>query len=265
MTTDLAEYLKTNLGDKEFIYIPNPGNAGDSLITLGTLQLFRDLELRYRLGTWNSTYTDQYLVYGGGGNLVKLAENLYNSYHTCREFLKNNNGKNHIIILPHTIKNNDETLKMLDENVKIFCREPVSFEYVKGMVKYPENVFMSHDMAMYIRIHPRFMVKGVGACNCFRGDIEKTDIRLPAGNVDLANDLNTLLWQDGVWENVVSFTDMVFEILSKYDVICTNRLHMAIAGGLLGKHVYFYPNSYYKCKAVYEYSLREQFPKITFL
>ncbi len=45
----------------------------------------------------------------------------------------------------------------------------------------------------------------------------------------------------------------IFKYLSKYEVINTNRLHIAIVGSMLNKKVNFYNNSYYKNRAVYEY------------
>ena len=45
----------------------------------------------------------------------------------------------------------------------------------------------------------------------------------------------------------------------------TNRLHVAIAGGLLGKPVEFYPNSYFKNEAIYRFSLRDRFPTIRWM
>jgi exopolysaccharide biosynthesis predicted pyruvyltransferase EpsI len=50
----------------------------------------------------------------------------------------------------------------------------------------------------------------------------------------------------------------------KYKKIDTDRLHVAIGATLLEKKVTLFPNSYYKNKAVYDYSLRK-FPNISFI
>ena len=60
-------------------------------------------------------------------------------------------------------------------------------------------------------------------------------------------------------------TRMMFEFLTRYDEVRTNRLHIAIAGALLGKRVKFYPNSYYKCEAVYRYSMKDRFPNVQWM
>jgi hypothetical protein len=44
----LNKYKNNNI-----IYIPNPGNAGDSLIVLGTINIFDKLGLNYTIGDKN--------------------------------------------------------------------------------------------------------------------------------------------------------------------------------------------------------------------
>jgi hypothetical protein len=99
--------------------------------------------------------------------------------------------------------------------------------------------------------------RGVG--DFFRTDIEKTDINLPEGNVDAS-----LAFNFGVTSPIKSgFTVFhLFHFLDKFDAINTNRLHLAIAGALLGKKVHLSSNSYYKCRAVFEHSLRERYPNV---
>jgi len=50
--------------------------------------------------------------------------------------------------------------------------------------------------------------------------------------------------------------------LDLFDEVRTNRLHDAICAGLLGKRVKMYPNSYFKNRAVYEFSMRDRFPDV---
>jgi exopolysaccharide biosynthesis predicted pyruvyltransferase EpsI len=96
--------------------------------------------------------------------------------------------------------------------------------------------------------------------NLFRTDIEKTTIALPQDNLDASLAFNF---------GATSATKAAFTVyhllkfLDSFDVINTNRLHVAIAAALLGKQVNLSPNSYFKCRAVYEYSLRETFPNVS--
>jgi exopolysaccharide biosynthesis predicted pyruvyltransferase EpsI len=57
--------------------------------------------------------------------------------------------------------------------------------------------------------------------------------------------------------------DELINSLKQYEEINTDRLHLAISATLLGKKVNLFPNSYYKNKAVFDYSLKK-FPSISF-
>ena len=248
---DIIDFL-TNYISKEIIFIPNPGNAGDSLISMGTLQLLDKIGLNYTMGDINKQYSNKILFYGGGGNLVGLYKNCYN-------FINKNRNTNEIVILPHTIKNVDSFLSLCDENIKIICREYISYDYVYSKIKQKNNVFLSKDMAFYIDgLESYKNIQGVGECNCFRIDCEKTNIKIPSNNTDISETLrkknNT---SDPHVINSVSLS--MFNYLSKFKIINTNRLHVAIAGSLLGKHVNLYQNNYYKIKAVYDYSIKDNF------
>jgi exopolysaccharide biosynthesis predicted pyruvyltransferase EpsI len=48
----------------------------------------------------------------------------------------------------------------------------------------------------------------------------------------------------------------LLDTIGRADVIVTNRLHIGIAGALLGKRVQLYDNSYGKIRDVYESSLK---------
>ena len=54
-------------------------------------------------------------------------------------------------------------------------------------------------------------------------------------------------------------------IVSSFTKINTNRLHVAIMGALYGREVNLYPNSYYKNKEVYEYSIKNKFSNVKFI
>ena len=237
---------------KHIIIIPNPGNGGDSLISMGTLQLFDKLGLNYVTGDINKQYLNKILFYSGGGNLVGL-------YNNCHNFIIRNKSTNDIVILPHTIKDVDSLLKLCDDKIKIICRECISYDYVYATIKHKNNVFLSDDMAFYISgLESYKNIQGVGVCNCFRNDKEKTNIVIPPDNNDISQTLNKKNnTSDPLVINKVSFS--IFEYLSKYEIINTNRLHVAIAGSLLGKKVNLYQNNYYKIKAIYDYSIKDKF------
>jgi exopolysaccharide biosynthesis predicted pyruvyltransferase EpsI len=98
-----------------------------------------------------------------------------------------------------------------------------------------------------------------GALHAFRTDLEKTGIPLPDDNLDVA-----LLFSHGTKNRWVSHwsTFQLLSYIDMYQTVHTNRLHGAIGAALLGKQVRFYPNSYFKNRAVYEFSLRDRFPNV---
>ena len=104
-----------------------------------------------------------------------------------------------------------------------------------------------------------------GTVNCLRLDGERTDISIPGDNIDLTSFYfyMPLLGRTKLNRHLthrISYRLMRF--LSMYDEINTNRLHVCIAGAILGKRVNLYANNYYKNRAVYEYSLKDRYPNV---
>ena len=99
---------------------------------------------------------------------------------------------------------------------------------------------------------------------CFREDVETTRRTLPWDNVDLSKAIP----HDGTARSpqaAAATSHEIFRLISEVDEIHTDRLHMAISGALLGKRVLLYPNSYYKNKAIYEYSLARVYPSVEWM
>ena len=255
---DIYDFLKDYV-DKTIIFIANPGNAGDYLITYSTILIFRKMKINFEFGNINNKYNKKILFYGGGGNLNHM-------YNDCRSFLNNNYKYNEIVILPHTINSNNDLLSKLDNNIKILCREIISYNYVSNILKNKENVFLCKDLAFYLEpefLNSYYNTIGSGVFNAFRKDIESNY----KGRVRNNDDLSLSVYKPNpnndikIFENVVK--NFLFKI-SVYETINTDRLHIAIAGYLLNKKVNLYSNSYFKNKAVYEYSLKHS-KNISFL
>ena len=221
------------------------------------MQVFKKIGLKYEIGNINKTYNNQILFFAGGGNLVGI-------YKNCKKFIDLNKNKNKIVVLPHTIANEDNLIKSLNDNIILICREKTSYDYVYKIIKNKNNVFLSKDMAFHINnIDEYKKIKGSGTCNCFRQDCEKTSIPIPKDNIDLSNKFK----KPGNTSNIDiinSVSSSVFKHLSKFNTINTNRLHMAIVGSLLNKNVNFYSNNYYKNKAIFNYSINNIFKKTIF-
>lgn len=253
---DIRTFLK-KYTNQNVIFIPNPGNAGDSLNAMATIQVLDHLGIKWRLGVFNQTYKGEILLYGGGGNLIRR-------YNCCKTFLKRNHKHNSVVILPHTISDVNETLKMLGRNVTIFCREKVSYDYVLSVLTHKDNVYLSKDMAFYTK-HDYIGSgrpsnnngRGHGdtdVCYAFREDVEKTMIEIPKNNVDISKKY-TIYGNTRSLKKIEIVSNQLLRYLSGYDVVHTNRLYVCIACHLLKRKVYFYPNNYYKNTAMYNYSL----------
>lgn len=300
MKDELRDYL-SEFRNRDVSYIPNPGNAGDSVMAAATYQCLDQMGIAYttpHLGTFDPK--GKIILYGGGGNLYSPER------FSSRTLSRLHRQARHLTILPHTIKDVDALLDDFGENVTVICREQVSFDYVKGRNGRYRSLLMD-DLAfsldvdrllndgarhgglsmlahgavqkilkreaytsldnMLRALRPRLPQwvrdhRGGGTLTCFRLDGESTGIALPPDNVDLSQ-----VFMFGVAPAPVAFhaARSLFRTLLKFDEIRTDRLHVAISSALLGKRVLFHANNYYKSRAVYDYSIKGRFPKVQWM
>jgi len=282
---NIYDYLKT-YSDEIVYYCPNSGNGGDAIIAYGTYQIFNELGIKYKIARLGDNLTNKIVFYGGGGQLVKL----YDSY-GLRFIQQYHNVAKKLIILPHTINLHKDSLGAFRENVEIICRELKSYNYVKQINK-NINVYLMDDMAFNINVKKllydgsriankvhldthyilqliRFnfgrltthfnSTKLNQTLNSFRTDYEKTNIILPDNNFDISSKFGALTYTP---QSAFKISFQILNYINKFKIINTNRLHIAIGGTILGKTVNFYPNSYWKNEAVYNYSLKKQYPSV---
>lgn len=240
---NLERVLKDRVHKKPFYYVPNPGNWGDALIRKGTLKFFRNIGLEYReirpsRNNWSSWILPFVkggtVIYGGGGGWCDL-------WAIGPKYVKYLHKRFNVIVLPstyqHTYSYSDTTF---------FCRD--KFQSQENI---PESIFC-HDMALYLdKIETK---KGNETGYFFRRDKESSGkISIPKENDDLS-----------MKGDYLTKVNPFIEKLSEYLVIHTDRLHVAIAGCLLGQEIHFYPGAYFKNYAIYKSSLKDNFENITF-
>lgn len=131
-----------------FVYFPNPGNLGDELIAVATVQQFDKLGLSYEMYDENKEYEKGFaLVYGGGGGMIPD----WGFLPTIEKALTAP-GLAKGVILPHSMRNCDSLLSKLDERFTIFCREQKSWEYCRSVNK-KADIHLADDMGCLLDVN----------------------------------------------------------------------------------------------------------------
>lgn len=243
---NLYKPILDEIGDSSFVYLRNFGNYGDSLIREGALRFFDDNKLDYlhltepesvifeKLEEFRGSDKYKTFVFGGGGAWIELYFN-----RMIRVIEKALGVFDKVIILPSTYKSHnllDSFLSRIDNKKIVFFRRDdyISKEAISSSILVP-------DMALYIDEifidNEEKYEKGY----FLRGDSESINkIQIPENNFDLSSKGNDM-----------TDVNYFFNYLNEYKEIYTDRLHVCIAGYLLGKKVYFYDNSYNKNKSLY--------------
>ncbi len=125
----------------------------------------------------------------------------------------------------------------------------------------PVREFHAWEQQLIFRAMKRRLVKSVRrvayrrqsqVINSFRTDCEAASTFLPKNNLDCSR-----VFDFGVESPFLArySANRLLSFLSGFELIRTDRLHVCIAGIILGKQVEFYANSYYKNHAVFEHSI----------
>jgi len=120
-----------------------------------------------------------------------------------------------------------------------------------GLAGEEVHFLFDHDLAFALDGSP-WEKAGHDSLYAFRTDEESRLKLLPAPNYDIS-----AMGRE-------YHHSLLLDILSNFNQIYTDRLHVAIAGALLDKQVHLFRNNYHKIQAVYDYSLR-RYPKVKLL
>lgn len=280
----IKDYLRSFSAER-LIYKPNPGNAGDCVIASATYQLFEDCELDYSIYRRGDPTAGAVVLYGGGGNLVRL-------YTNARDFIQAHaHQAKRFVLLPHTIEGNESLLVALGENSTVFCREERSFEHVRAHasceVLAADDLALSLDIARIksfsrqpplslrelisiprLLLNNRSLRKALSVIhdrkeiNCFRTDPEATAQDVPEYSLDLSDLLKYKPYPRYVCDWI---THSFLATLDQFERVRTDRLHVGIVSGLLGKDTYLHAGNYFKNRAVYEFSLSDKLRNVHFV
>ena len=270
LAVGVADCLR-GLRGESVLYLPTPGNAGDSLVQMGAYQALARAGVGFTPIRPGHDVDGRTVVVGGGGNLVPL-------YRELRRALLDGGllrrcGR--LIVLPHTIRGNEDLLAAMDGRVTLFCRDPESFQQARAHAP-AARVLLEHDMALHLDV-ARFDAEATDLSdapalferltarwgrsfaaddrttvrNLFRADAERLGPEPPPDNLDLS-----LLLQRGTWpEEAMRAVYCLFQAIRRSGEVRTDRLHVAIAASLVGRPCQRHDNSYGKNAAVYRHTI----------
>ncbi len=280
----LAGLIERELGREGAVYVQNPGNMGDSLIAAGFhAQVSRAGPRIVTAAAYRGI--ERSVVYSGGGNLVGLYDDCAGA---IRRFLEGGED-GRFVLLPHTVRDSEDIIRRLDERFVLFLRDVPSLEYVTQLNP-RANCRLADDLAFMlnrdqardlIRSVPRRLLsagfrRGFGTGRLLRAirqfrrgrpltrrvaimrrDIERAScpLQLQPG-IGEAPDVSGLFVSSfATSHEALACAGVFLWFIDHFDEIHTDRLHVGIGGGLLGKRVFMYDNSYGKNRAVFENSL----------
>ena len=269
-------WLRGLHGETVCLY-PNPGNAGDALILVGTIEALARAGVAWDLVRPGDDVAGRTLLLGGGGNLVPPYGEMASA---LRTFVDTDPAR--IVVLPHGIRDHHDEMALLRSGDTVFCRDRVAFEHVRRHTD--ASVRLEHDMAFHLdaemlldrggrdpdavafleerlaehgwslgRLRDRPVVRFNRIDVERRSDSSETDIDLSFHLIH--TDVDSISWVDA-WA--------LLRCIESARTIATDRLHVALGAALLGVPVQLSSNSYDKNLAVFETSL-SRFPNVDFV
>lgn len=274
---DVENFLGEFAG-QEVLLIPNQGNAGDCLILVGTLDAMRKASVDVEIGDDHADMKDRIVFLGGGGNLVGVYRGMRDSLEAALA-----SKARRIVLLPHTVRSNEDLIGRLDKRVTLWCRERKSFAHVRS-VNPDVDCRLAHDMAFHCDVPgllndpdcvasgPKILADSLANANVslewlahkpiarfMRTDREATHSKI-IGDVDVSHIFGRVA--DAPSSRLTAWCFL--KTIASANHVVTDRLHVSIACALLGKQCELLDNSYSKNRDIHAHSLTG-FPRVTFV
>lgn len=243
----LKEVTLQHCQKRRVIYVPNEGNWGDALIHYGTLQFLRSLKIPFQIGHKHQIvsamgsgydFSQAVLITPGCGAWGK-------NWPDARDFASSAASKFHqVLIFPTTFELGE--VEPSHENIIYFRRDNSH-----SSTNLPKSHFC-HDMAFFLDVRVDEPDQLIDVGNFFRTDKEKNPASTPPRrNMDLS-----------IAGTQLSNIKIFFDIISCYKLIRTDRLHVAIAAGMMGRPVDLFLGNYWKSGAIYESSIKPNYANV---
>lgn len=270
--------------DEKFTVIQPGGNNGDLLIYKGLNKKLVELGIRYKdvkyrktlvswgLSTFNKHFrmdvkdifiddTDIILMHGGG-NMNDFG---YQGFLLFKHLIKYY-PNSLIVVAPQTYSFSKVDFKKLlgdaKQKIILFCRDETSFSTLKKIDLSNVAVKLSDDTAFYLTEKDFDVHVGKYVLLNFRMDGEasnKTDIK----KIFRKKFRNEEIVEGDFSNHHEHSFEKFISVVSGAKYVVTDRLHVASLASILKKPVTLLPGSYFKNKAVYDYTLKH-FPLTTF-
>lgn len=266
------------------LFVPNGGNAGDSLINVGFYQIAERVGLRFRTirrADHQLVTRDATVVVAGGGALVP-------EWSATPQFVRKALPRSRrMIVLPQSIRGVEDVVASFRSQDVVMCRELYSLRHcrehnTRAALLVDHDLALSADPERVLRhrsswrpprsahtvvrdatiVYHQARARRRASVNAYRCDREAAEGSGVARR--WTSDFSSIarFATGGVEESWYSARRLL-ELIGLYSEIRTDRLHVAIGSVLLGKRVVAMPNSYYKLRGVVEFSLSE-YPHLQF-
>lgn len=243
-------------GLEAFTYIPSPGNMSSMLIGAVTERFFDEHKISYL--TYQKWSVADHIVFGGGDFWSSEHRSVWEEYlPILRQALK-------VVILPSIFRNCPDFIECLDSRFTVFCSDEESYQYLQT-AQTGAKIILDHDMALRAEVKiinsPTPAIKNPHYCyTAFRKIVKlrSRDIayfmseQAPRTDIDIINIAQV--------DSATNKDDCIFHakfmlcLVGYFNVIVTDRPHVAIAAALMGKEVYMVGRD---CQYLYERSLKD--------
>ncbi len=254
-----TQFLKSISG-KNVAFFPKSGNAGDGFIAYATYTLFKKYNISFTSYSQDEIVDEEIVLIGGGGNLIE------GKYEDVARIIWHHRNNKKVVLLPHTIVGYKEILAETNNNLEIFCREPVSYDLAILNGSKREKTHLAHDVTFYLEdTHFSDLVReGDGILYALRTDGESSrSFPLNNKNTDISLSWNGDLWKDPTFCMYATYS--LASYINPFASVLTDRLHISILSAFLNKDVSLMPNDYFKNQAIYNHSMKKRFPTMKFI